>query len=98
MIIWMFRCHLGEVPNYLRIEFHAPGRLGIKAVMLPLSTNGSGRAQQIYKESFAVICPKLGMFCQQMNLLWTVPGRSREFSLSGASNILLGLRLRVTDA
>ena len=59
IIIWMFRCRLGEVPNDLGIEFRAPGRLGIKAVVPPMSINGSRRAQSKYDESFAVIGPKL---------------------------------------
>ena len=59
IIIWMFRCRLGEVPNDLGIEFRSPGRLGIKAVVPPLSINGSNRAQSKYDESFAVIGPKL---------------------------------------
>ena len=50
---------MGEVPNDLGIEFRSPGRLGIKAVLPPLSINGSNRAQSKYDESFAVIGPKL---------------------------------------
>ena len=55
IIIWMFRCRLGEVPNDLGIEFRSSGRLGIQAVVPPLSRNKSGRAQAKYTESFAVI-------------------------------------------
>ena len=36
-----------------------PGRLGIKAVVPPLSGNSSRRAQAKYDESFAVVGPKL---------------------------------------
>ena len=59
IIIWMFRCRLGEVPNDLGIQFRLSGRLGIQAVMPPLSRNRSGRAQAKYDESFAVIGPRL---------------------------------------
>ena len=50
---------MGEVPNDLGIESRSPRKLGIKAVMQPLSRNGSGRTQAKYNESFAVIGPKL---------------------------------------
>ena len=59
IIIWMFRCRLGEVPNDLGIEFCPPTRVGIKAVVPLLSGNSSRRAQAKYEESFAVIGPKL---------------------------------------
>ena len=59
IIIWMFRCRLGDVPNDFGVEFHPAGRLGIKAVVPPLSGKSSGRAQVKYDESFAVIGPKL---------------------------------------
>ena len=59
IIIWMFRSCLGEVPNDLGVEFRSPGRLGIKAVVPPLSGNSSGRAQVKYDESFAVVGQKL---------------------------------------
>jgi len=45
IIIWMFRCRLGEVSNDMGIEIRSPRRLGIKAVVPPLSINGSGLAQ-----------------------------------------------------
>ena len=45
IIIWMFRCRLGEVPNDLGIQFRSSRRLGIQAVVLPLSRNRIGRAQ-----------------------------------------------------
>ena len=59
IIIWIFICRLGEVPNDLGIEFHPPGRLGINTVVPPLSGNSSRRAQAKYDESFVVIGPKL---------------------------------------
>ena len=59
IIIWMFRCRLGEVPNDLGIQFRLSGRLGIQAVIPPLSRNRSGRAQAKYGESFLVIDPRL---------------------------------------
>ena len=59
IIIWMFKCRLGEVPNDLGVEFRPPGRLGVKAVVPPLSGNSSRRAQAKYEESFAVVGPKL---------------------------------------
>ena len=55
IIIWMFRCRVGEVPNDLGIQFRLSGRLGIQAVIPPLSRNRSGRAQTKYDESFAAI-------------------------------------------
>ena len=54
IIIWMFRCRLGEVPNDLGIEFRSSGRLGIQAVLPPLSRGCSGRAQAQYDKSLAV--------------------------------------------
>ena len=51
--VWMFRCRLGEVPNDLGIQFRLSGRLGIQAVIPPLSRNRSGSAQAKYDESFA---------------------------------------------
>ena len=59
IIIWMFKCRLGEVPNDLGVEFRPPGRLGVKAVVPPLSGNSSRRAQAKYDDSFAVVGPKL---------------------------------------
>ena len=53
IIIWMFRCRLGEVPNDLGIQFRLSGRLGIQAVRPPLSRNRSGRAQTKYDVPFA---------------------------------------------
>ena len=55
IIIWMFRCRLGEVPNDLGIVFRSSGRRGIQAVVPRLSRNGSCRAQSKYDESLAVI-------------------------------------------
>ena len=42
IIIWMFRRRLGEVSNDLGIERHLSGRLGIQAVVPPLSRGFSG--------------------------------------------------------
>ena len=55
IIIWMFSCRLGEVPNDLGIEFRSSERLGIQAVVPPLLRGCSGRVQALYEESFAVI-------------------------------------------
>ena len=59
IIIWMFRCRLGEVPNDLGIVFRSSGRRGIQAVVPRLLRNGSCRAQSKYDESLTVIGPRL---------------------------------------
>ena len=59
MAIWMFKCHLGEVPNDLGIEFRSSRWLGIQAVVPPLQRNRNGQAQAKYEESVAVISLRL---------------------------------------
>ena len=90
----MFRCRLGEVPNDLEIQFRLSGRLGIQAVIPPLSRSRSRRAQTKYDESFAAIGLRLWNVLPAEISMMDCP---RTFKRVLTGWCLIGLRLPVTD-
>jgi len=94
IIIWMFRCRLGEVSNDLEIEFRPPGKAVVCHCREMVAVGLTRNTRSLLRFS----ARSEGIFCRRRYLLWTVPRHSREFSPGGASNVLIGLRKRFTDA
>jgi len=71
-----------------------PGDLGLRQSCRHCREIAAVELRQNTRSLLRLLARSCGMFCRRICLVWSIPGRSREFSLSGASNVLIGLRLQ----